>query len=139
MYLFKLIYRYLQWDSLITPPQKNCIDVFIQNIIGYSHVKHRPFKTSLYTMFWVLLFHSVKEVIHWCDWQMYSGRVQHVVDHVKTLMSTDPDLHSWQIDLVTCLWSLQLHVKQGIALLKSNFIYGNTMHICIWFIKMKFE
>ena len=32
------------------------IDGFLKRPLQYSHVKWRPFKTSLYTMFGVLLF-----------------------------------------------------------------------------------
>ena len=39
-------------------------------------------------------FHSLPEAILLCDWQMCSGRVRHIVAHVKTLMSVDPDQHS---------------------------------------------
>ena len=41
----------MRFSDSDNPPKKMSIDVFIQNIIGYSHVKRRPFKTSLYTMF----------------------------------------------------------------------------------------
>ena len=58
MYLFQMIYKYIynwkEWNSLTI--EKISIDVFIQKIIGYSHVKQRPFKISLYTIFEVLLF-----------------------------------------------------------------------------------
>ena len=58
-YLFQIIYKHIynskEWNSLRTG-KKISIDVFIPKIIGYLHVKWRPFKTSLYTMFGVVLF-----------------------------------------------------------------------------------
>ena len=60
-------------------------------------------------------FHSSQEAILLCGCKMYNGRVQHIVDHVKKLLCADPNPHAWWIDLVTCLLSLRMQVKQEIA------------------------
>ena len=55
MHSYELEIFTIENNKIMTTKNKyRSLDVFIPKIIGYLHVKWKPFKTSLYTMFGVL-------------------------------------------------------------------------------------